>query len=153
MGFIMWVLDLESIDLFELVVHMGGASAGFIDELLDFAGLFADSKQRQLRLLAFAVLNKMPTETPRAKIAVLMRAYRTTPNKTHCPCPEGWWSKEDMSTPGISEQVLHYFQGTCRSAVADMPLPTQHTFKANTHVLATEAYARWRGMKAIARRR
>ena len=53
-----------------------------------------------------------------------------------------------MMTLGVWEQVLHYFQGTCKSAVAEMPLPKQHTFKANTHVLAAEAYARWRGMKS-----
>ena len=83
----MWVLDPEFIDLFELVATMGGWGAGLIDELLDSAGVFADSKQRELRLLAFAMVNKMPAETPRAKIAVLMRAYRKPPNRAWCPLP------------------------------------------------------------------
>jgi hypothetical protein len=148
-----WVLEPELIDLFDFVVSMGGRDAGFINELLDFACTFVDSKQRQLRLSAFALVNKMPQQTPRAKIAVLMRAYRNMPNKTYCPCPEGWWPREDMAHLVVLEQVLHYLQGTCKSAVADMPLPKQHTFKANTHVLAAEAYARWRGMKAIVWRR
>ena len=77
-----WVIEPELIDLFEFVVSMGGRDAGFTDELLDFACTVVDSKQRQLRLSAFALVNKMPAQTPRAKIAVLMRAYHKTPNKT-----------------------------------------------------------------------
>ena len=85
-----WVLEPEFIDLFEFVAHMGGNDAGFIDDLLDFACSYVDSKQRQLRLSAFALVNKMPAQTPRAKIAVLMRAYRKSPSRTYCPWPEGW---------------------------------------------------------------
>ena len=96
-----WVLEPELIDLFDSVVSVGGRDAGFINELLDFACTFVDSKQRQLRLSAFALVNRMPQQTPRAKIAVLMRAYRKMPNKTYCPCPEGWWPREDMSTLGV----------------------------------------------------
>jgi hypothetical protein len=35
--FDMWVLELECIDLFDLVVIIGGTNAGFIDDLVDFA--------------------------------------------------------------------------------------------------------------------
>ena len=42
-----WVLDPEFIDLFDFLVNVGGKDAGFIDELLDFACSFVDSKQRQ----------------------------------------------------------------------------------------------------------
>ena len=36
--FDMWVLELECIDLFDLVVIIGGKkNAGFIDDLVDFA--------------------------------------------------------------------------------------------------------------------
>ena len=41
-----WVLDPEFIDLFEIVVTMGGQAAGLIGELLDFAATFVDFKQR-----------------------------------------------------------------------------------------------------------
>jgi hypothetical protein len=81
-----WVLDPEFIDLFEFVVTMGGQTAGFIAEPLEFAATFVDSKQRQLRLSAFAMVNKMLAQTPRSKIAVLMRAYRKPPNRPWCPC-------------------------------------------------------------------
>ena len=104
-----WVLDPEFIDLFEFVVTMGGQTAGFIAELLEFAATFVDSKQRQLRLSAFAMVNKMPAQTPRSKIAVLMRAYRKPPNRTWCPCPESFWAKEEKGTLLLLEQVLQYF--------------------------------------------
>ena len=138
----MWVLDPEFIDLFEFVVTMGGRSAGFIDELLDFAGAFVDSKQRQLRLLAFAVVNKMPAETPCAKIAVLMRAYRKPPLRTWCPCPEWFWPREEKAPLAVQEQALHYFQGTRKSAAADMPLAKLQSFMANANCAAAETYAR-----------
>ena len=35
--FDMWVLELECVDLFDLVVIIGGKSAGFIDDLVDVA--------------------------------------------------------------------------------------------------------------------
>ena len=101
-----WVLEPEFIDLFVVVVSMGGRDAGFINELLDFVCTFVDSKQRQLRLSAFALVNKMPTETPSATIAVLMRAYRKTPSRTYCPYPEGWWSREVKAPLVVLEQAL-----------------------------------------------
>ena len=88
-----WVLGPELIDLFEFVVTMGGQTAGFVAELLEFAATVVDSKQRQLRLSAFAMVNKMLAQTPRSKIAVLMRAYRKPPNRTWCPCPESFWAR------------------------------------------------------------
>jgi len=81
-----WLLDPEFIDLFDFVVTMGFQAAGFIGELLDFAATFVDPKQRKLRLSAFATVNRMPTTTPRSKMAVIMRAYRKPPNRTWCPC-------------------------------------------------------------------
>ena len=101
-----WVLDPELIDLFDSVVTMGGQAAGFIAELLDFAATFVDSKQRQLRLSAFATVNKMPTATPRSKMAVIMRAYRKPPNRTWCPCLDSLWAKEDTGALLLFEHML-----------------------------------------------
>ena len=85
---------------------MGGQAAGFVAELLDFAATFVDSKQRQLRLSAFTLVNKMLAQTPRSKIAVLMRAYRKPPNRTWCPCPETICAKEDKGTLLLLGQAL-----------------------------------------------
>ena len=58
---------------------------------------------------------------------------------------------EDMSTLGVVEQALQYFQGTCKSAIADMPPQKLQTFKANTSYAAAEVYARWRARKKVRR--
>ena len=144
----MWVDDPEFIDLFEFVVTMGGKEAGFVDGFLDFASKFVDSKQRQLRLVAFATVNKMPSDTPRAKVAVLMRAYRKPPSRTWCPCPEGFWPKADKASLLVLEQALHYFHGTCKSAVADMAARKLQLLMANTNCVAAETYARWYSSKS-----
>ena len=89
----------------------------------------------------------MPAQSPRAKIAVLMRTYRKTLNKTYCPCPEGWWSMDDIWSLELSEQALQYFQVTCKSAVADMSAQKLQTSKATTSFAAAEVYARWRARK------
>jgi hypothetical protein len=137
----------QFIDLFEVVVTMGGQAAGFIDDLLDFAATFVDSKQRQLRLSAFAAVNKMPMATPRSKMAVIMRAYRKPPNRTWCPCPESFWAKEDKGTLLPREQVLQYVSVTCSPAIMDMPFARLQSFLANTNCIAAETYARWRVKK------
>ena len=117
-----WVIDPEFIDLFEFVVTLGGQTAGFIGELLELAATFVDSKQRQLRLVAFAKVNKMLAQTPRSKIAVLVRADRKPPSRTWRPCPESFWAKEDKGTRLLPEQALLHFSGACRPAIMDMPL-------------------------------
>ena len=44
--------------------------------IVDYASMFVDSKKKRLRLMAFAVVNKMDVNFPKAKVAVIMRAYR-----------------------------------------------------------------------------
>ena len=89
----MYMDQAEFTDLFEFVVDMGAHKNNFIRMFLEFGSLFVDQKQRQLRLSAFAEVNQMPLETPRCKLAVLMRAYRKMPSKTWCPSPEPAWAR------------------------------------------------------------
>jgi hypothetical protein len=89
----MFVDQPDFIDLFEFVVNMGANKNTFIQQLLEFGSNFVDHKTRQLRLQAFQEANKLPLATPRCKIAMLMRAYRKTPNRGVCPTPEQGWAK------------------------------------------------------------
>ena len=89
----MYVDMPEFIDIFEFVVNMGANKNGFIKQLLDFGSTFVDQKQRALRLQAFAVANQLPLNTPRCKLAMLMRAYRKPPTRTWCPTPEAAWTR------------------------------------------------------------
>ena len=96
----MYVDQAEFIDLFEFVVSMGAGKNSFIKLILEFGSMFVDQKQRQLRLCAFAEVNKMPLDTPRCKIAVLMRAYRMPPARTWCPTPEPAWGRSARRSSG-----------------------------------------------------
>ena len=96
----MYVDQAEFIDLFDFVVSMGAGKNSFIKLILEFGSMFVDQKQRQLRLCAFAEVNKMPLETPRCKIAVLMRAYRMPPARTWCPTPEPAWGRSARHSSG-----------------------------------------------------
>mgnify|MGYP005671993335 CR=1 FL=1 len=89
----MYVDQAEFTDLFKFVVNMGAHKNNFIRMFLEFGSLFVDQKQRPLRRSAFSDVNKMPLETPRCKIAVLMRAYRKMPSKTWRPSPEPAWAR------------------------------------------------------------
>ena len=83
----------EFMDLFEFCCEMGGRAGPWIPQLLEFGAKWVNSKKRQRKLSAFQEVNKMPTECPRCKIAVLMRAYRKPTSHNWCPSPEPTWSK------------------------------------------------------------
>ena len=74
-----YVDEPEFIELFQTVVDLGANTASFLPELMEFGSKLVNSKTRQLRLNAFSAINKIPTEFPRTKVAVLKRAYRKNP--------------------------------------------------------------------------
>ena len=108
----MYVDQAEFIDLFDFVVSMGAGKNSFIKLSLEFGSMFVDQKQRQLRLCAFAEVNKMPLDTPRCKIAVLMRAYRKPPSRTWCPTPEAAWGRSARRSSGKEMLCINYVK-TC----------------------------------------
>lgn len=130
----------EFIELFDFVVSLGGSSNVFVPELLDFGSKFVDPKQRQLRLNAFAEANKLPLKTPRTKVAMIMRAYRKPPQRTWCPLPEAAWGKAGVPELEALEAVLHYFQATCKPAVAGMADQRKAALHANVACAAAEAF-------------
>ena len=115
-----YVDESEFIDLFEFVVELGALRAPFAPRLLEFAARFVDSKQRQLRLTAFAQANKLPAQCPWTKIALVMRAYRKPPHRTWCPSPEPVWAKCETHWLEKVEDLLRYFHKHMEPAVAGM---------------------------------
>ena len=103
----MYVDQGEFLDLFEFVVNMCAGKSPFNRELLDVGTKFVNQKQRQLRLNAFGETNKLPMESPRCKVAVLMRAYRKPPQKGWCPAPESAWAKSTPQDLEKLESLLH----------------------------------------------
>ena len=115
-----YVDQAEFIDLFNFVINMGADKSPFIAQLLDWGSRHVEQHQRRLRLQAFAEVNKLPMQAPRVKIALLMRAYTSTPVHTWCPSPESRWHTMDLSVLQAFEQLLHYFHVSCVPAVAGM---------------------------------
>ena len=109
--------------------------------LLEFGAKFVDPKQRQLSLQAFAEVNKVSLQYPRVKIAMLMRAYRKPPNRTWCPPPEPAWNQQ-AKTYAMSklETMLHYFQSTCKPAVAGMLPIHELGLMSNVSIAAADAF-------------
>ena len=78
---------------------------------------------------------------PRVKIAMLMRAYRKQPNITWCPLPEAaWFSVAKRQTTHKLDAVLHYFQSTCKPAVAGMRSLKLAALTANVACGAADAF-------------
>ena len=108
--------------------------------MLDFGSKFVDPKQRQLRLAAFGEANKLPLKCPRTKVAMIMRAYRKPPQRTWCPLPEAAWGKVSDQELEALEALLHYFQATCKPAVAGMTDQRKAALHANVACAAAEAF-------------
>ena len=83
----------------------------------------------------------MPLQFPRVKIAMLMRAYRKPPNRTWCPPPEPAWNQQakTYAMPKL-EAVLHYFQWSCKPAVAGMQSWKLAALTANVACAAADAF-------------
>ena len=88
-----YIDEPEFIELFQTVLELGAGTSSFLTELMAFGSKFVNSKTRQLRLGAFTLINKLPTECPRSKIAILKRAYRKPPLYGYCPSPEATWTR------------------------------------------------------------
>ena len=91
----MFVDDPEFIDLFEFVISLGASHNSYVGHLINFGSKFVDQKQRRLHLSAFGMVNKMPVDTPRTKIAVIEHCYRQKPTSTYCPNPSSLFIKND----------------------------------------------------------
>ena len=134
--------ETDFIELFDFVISLGANKNSYIPELLDFAEKFIDQKQRQLRLYAFAELNRWPMKVPRAKIACLKRAYRSTPIRGFCPAPEAYFAKLDNRIEDL-EDLLQHFHVRWHAAVAALgDQVKQATFLGNVDCSAAEAFAK-----------
>ena len=133
--------EAEFKDLFEFVINLGAEKNPFVPDLIDFGARFVDQKQRQLRLSAFADINKVDPHFPRVKVAALKRAYRKKPQHGFCPSPESKFRTASFEALTTLEQLLHYFHYGRRAAVA--ALGDEHRQKAllaNVDVAAADAF-------------
>ena len=136
--------DPDFPELAGFVASMGGQSGPWIAEYERFANLFVNSQERRLRLAAFAVVNKMPDQAPRAKLAVIFRAYRQKPGPTGlCPTPEPAFGEERHRHDVASlEEVLYYWWKTCAQVLDSLRGSDGHVLRTNATIRAAEVCAR-----------
>ena len=131
--------DPDLPEVFEFLITAGVGNNTYIDEFLEYARIFVDSKKRQLRFGAFGVVNKICKGAQWSKGAVLKRSYRKNPVHGWCPSPESKWKDwgEDILR---LEDVLRFFHVECQPSFAKLKPQLRNTVMANVDIAAADAY-------------
>ena len=132
--------DPDLPEVFDFLISNGVGVNTYIDGLQQWTQIFVDSKKRQMRFSAFAVINKMCETAPLAKIAALKRAWRKTPVNGFCPSPETAWGDWKWSDVRILEELLRFFHGSCKEAIAAMAVTDGVKFLGNVDIAAAELF-------------
>ena len=127
-------------DVFDFLRSLGVGKNSYADQLLQFGAAFVDSKKRQLRFSAFAVVNKVNHDYPLSRVAIIKRAYRAKPSKGFCPNPEAQWQKIENESFEKLEQLLFYFHETRRPTVQQLPTEEQEKFLANVDCVVVDGF-------------
>ena len=127
-------------DVFDFLRSLGVGKNTYVDKLLQFGAAFVDSKKRQLRFSAFAVVNKVNHDYPLSRVAIIKRAYRKKPSNTFCPNPETKWAEIDKTFLEKFEQLLFYFHETRLAAVQKLPTEDQEKFLAAVDCSAADDF-------------
>ena len=111
-----FVDETEFVDLFSFVLDLGGAQkdAMHLIHFVRFGERFVNPTLRRLRLESFSKVREISNDYNWTKICMLVRALRSQPFKTWCPCPD----KSLLGMPDIffkrTEEVLTYFHVDCK---------------------------------------
>jgi len=132
--------DPDLPEVFDFLINAGVGRNTYIQDLLDFAACFVDSKKRQLRFSAFAVANKILEQAPLTKIAVMKRAYRQKPCLGFCPNPEAGWASFTWPTLENLEALLRFFHGTCKASLDTLTPQSRLKLLSNIDVTAADTF-------------
>ena len=101
--------------LFDFLISVGVGKNTYFDYVADYQRIFVNSKQRQLRFVAFGVVNKIDASFPRTKIAINKRPYRKKspdPRNVWCSNPEAAWTAVAANLLHSVEHMLLYLHET-----------------------------------------
>jgi hypothetical protein len=132
--------DPDLPEVFDFLISLGVGKNSYIDELLEFGSCFVDSKKRQLRFSAFAVVCKICIEAPLTKVAIMKRAYRKKPIHGFCPSPELHWAEITWDRLQKLEELLRLFHATFKPQLDKMPPQLRNKLLANIDVTATDTF-------------
>ena len=142
--------DPDLPELFDFLISAGVGVNSFVDDFLEWAGCFVDSKKRQLRFSAFTTINKICEEAPWTKIAVLKRTYRKKPSNGFCPNPEPMWGNFPWGgNIQWLEELLRFFHVACKDRLAKLPPQSRQKHLANIDIGCTEAFMNAKSSKPI----
>ena len=137
-------------DVFEFVMEMGANEAPFIRDLTDYLSVWVNSSKKRLPLAAFKEVNKIVNKFPRAKLAIIKRAYCLTPNKDgFCPPPEGLWGRVKHEEMEKLETLLKYWDRTLADIINRMNAYDAQKLRANVFVNAAAAFIKSVGIQGV----
>ena len=113
--------DMDLPEIFGFLITLGVGTNSYIDDLLDFAGKFVNSKFRQLRFSAFGVANAVCAEAPWTKVALIKRTYSKEPKHGYCPNPETHWGTWPWKSIEPLEILLRFAHVTCQPGLEQLP--------------------------------
>jgi hypothetical protein len=133
--------DPDLPDVFEFLMSNGVGKNTYVDHLLEWTHVFVDSKKRQLRFAAFAVINSMCEKAVWSRMAVVKRAYRNKPNACFCPSPEAAWGTFEWAHLQKLEDLLRFFHGSCKEILDGMkPQSRRILLLGNIDIAAAELF-------------
>ena len=114
--------DPDLVELFDLVISLGGAQAKFIAKLQAWASVLLDQSRRRMRLAGFKVVNGISDDKPNCKSAAIKLAYRGDVTNGYVQNPDRQWEQKDQEQElCYLEQALRYIHDTCQQSISCMP--------------------------------
>ena len=134
--------DPEFIEMFEYLLNLGGPTQSYVPGLLRYLEIYLEESERRLRPQAFQVPNRLGghkgQDFPRARIALIKRAYRQKPSSGFCPCPETKWLEIPRDKMQAFEDLLHHFHRSCGGILEKMDEAREMAFLANVDYICAE---------------
>ena len=127
------------IEIFDFLISNGVGKNSYVDDFMDWTDVFVNGKLRQLRFMAFCVINKM-ANVPASRIAVGKRAYRGRPTNGVCPNPEHAWSQFTLEQLTPLEELLRFFHVQCSELLSKLTPDCRLKLLGEVDIAAAEAF-------------
>ena len=132
--------DPDLLEVFDFLIAAGVGRNSYVDHLLEWISQCVNSKKRQLRFSAFAVINKMCPKAVWSRIALVKRAYRKNPMHGFCPSPESSWAEFSEAHLQKLEDVLRFFHVGCKDIVDQMEPPSERIWWKSSNTIGMEQW-------------
>ena len=131
------VADPQLIEIFDFLISNGAGKNAYVDNFLDWANVFVNSKLRQLRFSALKPINEMPIHQPARLQWASERAVENQPMafaKIHKP--------HGVPSPGainMFEELLRFFYTQCSALLSTFTTHARLKLLGEVDIVANEA--------------